>query len=261
MTHVLFGGCIALILLAAFASWMSWLSIAVNEGEKPLGHLVLTGAGSIALTPAKGEPTIGEHSASGSLEGAVMLSLGIAMALLLGAGYAVSLAGVLERKRSEQILNGVLLVGLAWGIVLIVWGAGWFVKIPILSQTMQREMVGGIQGKRNAEFTYAPFPGLGLFVMILSALFIAYLFSQVASRLNKIRKDLFVAEQMKGVSRKGIEDLYMGRLRIRIAEGVGLLLGAIVVVIFVRPWNADDLWKSFQPTLLNHAVRVMEVKN
>jgi membrane protease YdiL (CAAX protease family) len=248
---LLFVAGIVLIVLAAFAPLFPWLSISVKEGDadnsKKVRTITMNGMGAVdRKDDVKGTTQSSELSSSVRPEGRLILGSCIAVAVVLTTGFTLAVSGALQRKLSEQILNATLLAGLAWGILLTIWSLAWFWKVVTFSHALQKGLEEVRFGARTAEFTIRPFPGMGLFVVVLAGLFLAYLFSQVASRLNKLRKQMFLAEQMKGVSKQAVEKLYMGRKLLRIAEGVGVLLGGLILVLLVRPWEAETLWKALE---------------
>lgn len=250
---LLFGGGIALIMLAAFAPLFTWISIGVSEGvdKKNVGKITIGGMGALALA-AKGDAKTDELPSDSRPEGGWIMGLCFLTALLLTNGFALS--SILEGKPAEQVLNGTLLAGLGWAMFLVVWGLAWVWKTIAFSHALQKglaELKLEIKpGMGQMEFTYQPFPGLGLILLLLAALFVAYLFSQVASQLNKQRKRMFRAEQLRDVSRQTVERLYMGRKELLVVEGVGVLLGGFILLFVVQPWNADKLWKGIKPLAL-----------
>lgn len=248
---LLFIAGISLIILAAFAPLFSWMSISVKEGDgadaKPVSTVVINGMGAVERKDeVKGTTQSHQLSSENKPEGQLILIVCLVFAVLLTIGFLLAISGILQRKLSEQILNATLLTGLGFGILLTIWSLAWFWKVVTFSHIMQKGMEDVRPGLRTAEYAVRPFPGMGLFVLVLAGLFLAYLFSQVASRLNKLRKELFLAEKMKGVSRQAVEKLYMGRKLLRIAEAVGVLLGGLVLVLLVKSWEADGLWKGLE---------------
>lgn len=256
----LFGGGIALILSAALAPLLTWISIAVKQGvgedKKHLATISIRGMGGAGPKAEAVHDTKTDHLfALSRPEGGLIMGLGFLVAVLLTVGFA--LFGVLEGKLAEQVLNSTLLVGLGWGICLVVWGLAWLLKTIALSHEMQKglaEAQSRIEvksGTRSMEFTFQPFPGPGLILILLAALLLAYILSRIASHLNKQRQQLFRAEQLKGVSRQAVERLYMGRKELLVAEGAGVLLGVLILLFVVQPWNADALWIRIKPLALD----------
>jgi hypothetical protein len=251
---LLFIAAIVLIVLAAFAPSFPWMSISMKEGEgaesKNLRTITIGGTGAVDnRDEVKGTTSTGELSSDARPEGRLIMIVCLAVAVVLTAGFILAVTNVLARKPSEQILNATLLAGLAWGIVLTVWGLAWLWKVVTFSHGMQKGLDEVRIGERTAEFAVRPFPGAGVFILVLAGVFIAFLLSQVASRLNKLRKQMFLAEQMKGMSRQAVERLYMGHKLLRVAEAVGILLGALILVLVVKPWDAGDLWKGIEPLI------------
>lgn len=246
-----FAAGISLIVLAAFAPLFTWLSISVKEGDgadaKAISSIVMSGTGKVERKDeARGATQSKDWTTEGKPEGMFLLILCLVVAILLTVGFLLAISGVMQRKLSEQILNATLLAGLGFGILLTIWSLAWFWKVVTFSHTMQKGLEEVRVGTRTAEFAIRPFPGIGLFIQVLAGLFLAYLFSQVASRLNKLRKQLFLAEKMKGVSRQAVEKLYMGNKLLRIAEAVGVLMGGIILALIVKPWEAEGLWKGLE---------------
>lgn len=255
---LLFGGAIVLMLLAAFAPLFAWIAIFVSEGEgdakKNVGTIAISGMGTMGLRLEKGGIMKTAELSSGTRpEGRLMLGFGIAASVLLAAGLVLALSGLLEWKKAELFLNVTLLGGLGSGIVLIVWNLAWVWKMLTLAQRMQQGLAEVKTGLRATNFTYQPFPGIGYFVALLASLFIAYCFSQAATRLSKQRKEMFRAEQLRGVSRQAVERLSMSRKHLLIAEVAGLLLGGLILALVVQPWKADDLWTGIEPLAVEFA--------
>jgi hypothetical protein len=147
---------------------------------------------------------------SDNWHGKVLLIVGLVVSLVAIGGLVLCL--MMPPRTAELFVTVSSCIGGAWGILALVWLAGWVWKVLKASQQVKEMM--GIRGGGEVDLSVGP--SFGMWTGLAVALLVAAAFSTLMSLRGKT-------------------------LWLYIAEGVGLLLGVLLLVVAVKPWEGGGI--------------------
>jgi hypothetical protein len=207
---LLFGG-------MAYAPWLPWFEILATTSAKDKKEMALQvdGRGNVSIIIEKGTPEAKEKLEKDPPQGLWITVVAIAAAVVLAAGIGVAYLGR-QQGAVYGLGLGCIVAGVVCAVALLVWDISWVWKIVSLSGEIFRDM-----DKRPGEMTYNTAPKLGLYIAAGLAAAAALVLSLAC-------------------------DLRVKRFWIYTAEALGLIIGGVILLMVVKPWDAERLYDGLK---------------
>jgi hypothetical protein len=221
--------CVGALIAVPFLSWIS-VSTDIYQGEGRSNKVVswvvkVTGRGeaSVKTEAKRGDSTKKEEETSkvgddGKPDGLAILIVACVLAALALAGLGL----LLPADPSPGVRQGrdIVLLSLLGGLsVVVLWLLAWVIKVVMLSRKINEKLSGETVGGFIGSIVRTTMPGLGLFIGLGAAVAAAICVNIVASSVTR-------------------------RQWVYIAQGVGALLAAAIVLPLTQPWTADKLFDA-----------------
>jgi hypothetical protein len=201
--------------LPLFANWFT-ISATTNEKDKQSKELQVNGRGNIKVFIGEADRPEKENDLEKErLPGLWITVVAIAAAALLAAGIGVAFLGRMQGPVYGMGL-GCIVTGVVCAVALLVWEIAWVWKIVELSREMSREL-----DKSPGAYTYNTKLQMGLYVLVGLAAAAALVLSLAC-------------------------DLRVKRFWIYSAEALGLIIGGVILLMVVKPWDAEKLYDALK---------------
>jgi hypothetical protein len=205
----------------AYSVFLPWVKMTakfkVDEGEARRDiELLADGRGRVAIPSLSNEVSLKDNQRP---EGFYLMLLAVAGAVLVAVAFASAAVGKFEgASRAVFTLGVVASAGVA--MTLIVWQLAWVWKVVSLDKLVTVETPTQVESYRSfGQREIITAHGMGLYLGIGLAL-AAALFVSMAAK-NHVRMSW-----------------------LRLAEALGFIAGAVIMLTIVEPWNVDSLWRG-----------------
>jgi hypothetical protein len=219
-----FSGATILLLALAVVPWLPWISITQEKTETGKGttrtELALNGFGQLSQKQADAvAANVQQMSVETRPEGMWFMIVAVVLGLLFAMGYGLAMTGLLGPEGTRTSATVFSLIGSATSIFMLVWLLAWLVKIVFLSGEIQQGFSEESTGAATYSVNWTTTPGLGIYIGLGLAVIGAYLLTNLSGRIAS-------------------------KSWVYVAELGGLVVGAAIVGLVVRSWDAKALWQG-----------------
>jgi hypothetical protein len=214
------GGALFCLLLAVVGAAMTWVTVdaAVNSGitnPEAKGFQIRLGGLGTAVKRDDSGVAIGESLKLGADRPIGVMLIAISLVACIGTVVWGLGFGPLEAQLSGPLREriGIAIAGVA--LVLVVLYVAWIGKAVAMSRAMH-----DAQHTADGFHSWTTAPGIGLYLGAGGALVALVIVSAVVRRISE------------------------GGLWLRLGELGGLLVGGLLVVVVVTPWDGSVLWSQ-----------------
>ncbi len=211
---------IVLLIGLALTPFLPWLSMSEkksegNTWEKKTTSVTGMGTATRTISTSEREPRERELE-GGPKEGLGIMIISIVAAVIVAAGLSLCLSAVMERSLASDVLAGSMAAAAAWATAAIVWVLGYVWQVVTLAMEKRkdtraiREMIKDRPG--NLDYSATTLPSFGLWLGLFAAIGIAATLTHASGSLRR-------------------------RNWLLIAEAAGFVIGLIIVLTYVQPWE------------------------
>ena len=227
LNYLLLAATVLCFALVAMAPLLTWFTVSLTDpedekNEKPRVRFLANGYGQVEARARddlrerfEKHPAKDRLDPEGRPDGTAITIVSAALALLTAVGCGLVLGGAVKFQ-GRTILIPVLIAGMIGALVLVAWHVAWVWTVVGLSEAIREDFRKRFFGDVRVTTSLAPglFAGLGLSIVA------AFSVSKLA-------------------------DLHMSKWWILLVEGIGLLLG-VLLILLMKPWDAEDFWEAFR---------------